>query len=355
MVGLAGIVARLTAPWIISTEALPRFANTCGVKREGEEPARYASVSSQLSLGGLFGRSTEPSPALPRAIFLGEQHHQPKVLAAQLQVIHQLFEASRGSKRRIHVVLEQWSLADQVYLNRLNREGSSACAPVAETTSEGFSESHYMPIVKLVLEMGGTVWAGFPPRSWAKLVSTADECAFEEVQQLDEARYREALEKQDKTEPTRTMADTTVPPLPASEYRHVEHVSWPHRAYLKSMFRPDERPMVGDDLVQAPPPAERKGFLAAQALKDTFLAHTMASILAWNEDNVVLAITGLGHCEWGFGAPERLKSMSGVEPFLIMTKPDDTGYWTSSPPAAELGPDWDAKQADAIIVYEWVD
>lgn len=370
--GLASIIAKLTAPLIINTETFPSFATICHhhigsgarweEKQEGvgqEVPERYGAVTSQLSLASLFPTAVPP----PRAIFLGEQHHQPKVLSAQLQILHQLFQSCQGSNRKIHVVLEQWSLTDQAQLNELNRGRldawpSSKLDGKDATTSEGFQASHYLPIVKLVLELGGTVWAGFPPRDWARMVFKAEECAFAEVQQLDWQRYATVAED--------GMQSDYIPPLPISEYSHVENVSWPHRTYLKSMFHPDQRPQLSIEDVQSPPPLEKAGFLAAQALKDTFLAHTMSNLLARDRDNIVVAITGVGHCEWGFGAPNRLKRMSGLDSFLVMTKPEDAGHWPRCPPHHhEQSPlprqseddqaSWNAKQADAIVVYEWVE
>lgn len=123
---------------------------------------------------------------------------------------------------------------------------------------------------------------------------------------------------------------------------------------MKNMFRPDKRPEIPSEANEFPP-KETKGFLAAQALKDTFLAHSMASILGKDADNIVVAVAGLGHCEWGYGAPERLKGMTGIEPYIIMTKPEDSGYWKALPNPEPLASQWKDKQADVIVLYEWVD
>ncbi|UZJ57400.1 hypothetical protein CBS101457_006720 [Exobasidium rhododendri] len=339
-------------------DSLPTYGQICRAasepQQQGEEPVCYSSMTNEMNLTSLFSASTSPPCSKARAIFVGEQHHQPKVLAAQLQIIYQLFEACK-EPNRIHVVFEQWSLLDQPYLNRINRQEADLLdlrANSEERTSEGFDVNHYLPLVKLVRELGGTVWAGFPPRSWASLISKAEDgSAFEKVQQFDKERY--TAHKVDSVD-----GKDIVPPLSVSDYRYVENISWPHRSYLKSMFRPDERPQSVAESQHTDPPKEDRGFLAAQAVKDTFLAHTMTSILAEDPLNIVVAVAGLGHCEWGFGAPERVKEMSGVDSYLIMTKADDAGYWTAAPASASEKPaniSSDRRQADAIILYNWVD
>jgi uncharacterized iron-regulated protein len=360
------MIPRLTPPKIVKTDSLPRFGQVCRAasepQQQGEEPVLFSTVANELTLSSLFDHSSSSSStaplSIPRAIFVGEQHHQPKVLAAQLQIIYQLFQACEEGVN-IHVVFEQWSLLDQPYLNTINAQDASSPNFQASSsevrTSEGFDATHYLPIVKLVRELGGTVWGGFPPRSWAQMVSKAkeDDTAFETIQQLDQQRY------------TAHSRDSTkiISPLSVADYHLIEEVSWPHRTYLKSMFRPDERPQIlAESTAEGDPPKEAKGFLPAQAIKDTFLAHTMSNILAQDPKNVVLAVTGLGHCEWGFGAPERLKKMTGIDSHLIMTKPDDSGYWTSlpveqnkAPTATSSSAESNRKQADAIILYNWVD
>lgn len=353
------MMPRLTPPRMIRGTALPTFKQVCQPagsetqKEEGqEEPVSYSTLSDEITLPLLFNASERGNEEVPRAIFLGEQHHQPKVLSSQLQILHRLFQLCKEPKK-IHIVMEHWSMADQPYLNQLNTQSGEAFDPRSDTeesTSEGFNMAHYLTIVKLVRELGGSVWGGFPPRSWAKMISKSSDCVFEQVQQLDQERYN-AHGGSSSTHPT-----SLIPPLTLSDYHYVENISWPHRVYLKSMFRPDKRPDVPHD-AKTDPPKEKSGFLAAQALKDTFLAHTMATILKRDPGNIVVAVAGLGHCEWGYGAPERLREMAGLESYIIMTKPDDGGYWSALPDAKmEPTSSWGSnKQADVVVLYEWVD
>lgn len=193
---------------------------------------------------------------------------------------------------------------------------------------------------------------------------------------------------------------------------------------------------------------ETKGFGPAQALKDSYLAHVTAWILRGarteapiavdpkeklagahhtlpvpssvalgaNVDhsgrpivNIALVVCGLGHCEYGFGAPERVvellsqQSSSTAEdgttllPYIIASKPLDSGLWlgyehpsalsvpngneaendlsssteqvpgrnepealksaATTPEAVErwLGDPWGRKLADAVLLYDWID
>ncbi|SNX86641.1 uncharacterized protein MEPE_05350 [Melanopsichium pennsylvanicum] len=187
---------------------------------------------------------------------------------------------------------------------------------------------------------------------------------------------------------------------------------------------------------------EIKGFGPAQTLKDSYLAHVTAWLLrgahqdalpAERENqpsshhtpvsaqktsaspalevsdtdrrvvNVVLVVCGLGHCEYGFGAPERVVQLlsqhdgsfdlkPGLLPYIIASKPLDSGIWlgyehdlqstaahssvTHADPSAQpeptleftdpcqsssetvqrwLSDPWGRKMADAVLLYDWID
>ncbi|SPO31269.1 uncharacterized protein UTRI_05921_B [Ustilago trichophora] len=184
---------------------------------------------------------------------------------------------------------------------------------------------------------------------------------------------------------------------------------------------------------------ESKGFGPAQALKDSYLAHVTAWILrgarpdtssiqdtslasltpsastqhvaasptgeARETDrpivNVALVVCGLGHCEYGFGAPERVVQLLSHQdecsddsatllPYIIASKPLDSGVWLgyehplqstpsqsnstdtldSTPPEDTplepprtsrdavqrwLTDPWGRKMADAVLLYDWID
>lgn len=466
----------------------PRSGRSSTLTREGSPPSDlrpYTSVLPSARRNPEESHSTVPSPlqamcaaaTAHRAIFFGEQHHQPKVLSAQMQVLyHVMSEAARKGKT-VHVVFEQWSLADQPELAghvggakasgerpspqsthssagssggaiwEVPKEGSGETTAQSGSpgqvrappgrTSEGFNSDHYMMLVQLVREMNGHVWGGFPPRDWAKMLAHGKERSNASAEAEENASINDELNDglesvrgkmewptdQEKMElqPSvleriqnsdiqryeRTLAalggaaHQVIPPLPAAQYSQVTNVGWAHRAYLRGMFAPDERPSVHADVhKQVQPPEEHAGFLPAQALKDTFFAHTVSTLLARDEDCIVVAICGAGHCEWSLGAPERVRypardenalsadyqgdelnkarQTPSLRPFIFLSKPDDAGFWparhvdagdlqdsiatptspaTSQQPGASPHADdqWMRKQADAILLYEWMD
>lgn len=387
------MIARLTPPIIVQGDLLPSFGRICRTNPEnrttefkGEEIIPLTNISSS------FHPSLEKicnSALGNRVIFFGEQHHQPKVLSSQLQVIHQLWQTakrraneSNKPEPKIHIVFEQWSLEDQPFLHKLikanNEDANQLFHASKETTSEGFSFNHYALLIKLAREIGANVWGGFPPRTWARIIARGgsgetqetekpkkdSHIAFEEVQKLDQERFQVSLSALNLSEMDAKTNHVLIPPLSKDQYKQIDRVSWAHRTYLKGMFAPEDRPLIPTEATSGQDqPLERIGFTPAQALKDTFFAHTISTILESDPNNVVIAICGLGHCEWRFGAPERLRGEE--HPYVIVSKPNDSGYWPENikepikdgnhtAPYQE-GEEWQRKQADTILLYEWID
>jgi hypothetical protein len=356
---ITSVIPRLTAPQVIKGETLPVFSQICRLERGGnspssEAPRQFHELLEEGEVDGFEAICTDARSK--RLVFLGEQHQQPKVLSAQMQVLYRLLK-DRPETEKVHVVFEQWSLSDQPFLDRLNRtsdveEIGKVIAEVESDqqdarTSEGFFLSHYAMLLRLVREMHGHVWAGFPPREWARLVAKGDGDVFGAVQQLDANRYTE----------TKDLCDDCIPPMPKASYDSAANVSWAHRSYLKGMFSPDRRPHIPEQALvdKSPgPAAEHSGFTVAQALKDSFFAHTINTLLRRESSSVVIGVCGLGHCEWSFGAPERV---AGVEPYIIITKPVDSPVWpiTDKTHEQRLSTEWHRRQADAILLYEWID
>ncbi|KAN0062872.1 hypothetical protein ACQY0O_004693 [Thecaphora frezii] len=318
------------------------------------------STSAQQAESGLSRRICAPPP---RLVFFGEQHHQPEVLRAQLQVLSALHDRcqrasvtddastprdqqQRGSPRRyrLHLVLEHFSVEDQPILDAF---GSGQLPPqglidtYAACSEEGFDLSHYMPLLLLARELGVPVWGGFPPRRWARDV------------------FREGIEAVQRSERSwlSSLADAAsgakprLPKLPKlPNWSMVTSVHAAHRSYLSSLMRPDQPPRfpslpdgsAAQPLLPAmatlsgsriyptwllrPTASESKGFAPAQALKDSYFAHVAAWLLCGGGGgaradggaaetgeehgaevvNVTLCIAGLGHVEYGHGVPERV-------------------------------------------------
>lgn len=397
-----------------------------------------------------------PQPASrppPRLIFFGEQHHQPQVMRAQLQTLHALHSQCRLASSsatekqppspiyRLHLVLEQFSILDQDMLHSFSR-GELNPDQLAEAyhaqSEEAFSIGHYMPLLMLAKELEVPVWGGFPPRSWARSVFRD---GIEGVKVDEERRVRSASEEV-KGQVVGSARELVRSPLFTS-WSAVTKIGAAHRSYLSGLMRPDLPPrfpqLPGAQEVEAvrstiyptwllnPHKIETKGFGPAQALKDSYLAHVTAWILRGARPaenvlhslpassreaavqaerpvvNIALVVCGLGHCEYGFGAPERVvqllaegekkeEDVDVVMPFIIASKPVDSGIWLgyehalqpaavgktivegvsagsigeeatkvrSSSETAEtakrwLEDPWGRKMADAVLLYDWID
>ncbi len=270
---------------------------------------------------------------------------------------------------RISLVMEHFSVLDQPLLDAF-AAGESGIAELAqayaEKSDEGFDVMHYAPLLVLAQELGGIRLVGaFPPRAWARVAFSKDaEKGLAGVKSIEAQRVRD---------------DKSAAAVPRFEaWDLASHISIAHRAYIKSLMRPDQPIQIAADYEQQEqPPAQEAGFETAQALKDSFFAHAIVSQFAGQTEGdsaaAVFAICGLGHGEYGFGAPERVVQLlqrrgtiqdGGDEewtPFLIVSKPEDGSYWIGDASkqddtgVAWNSDPWRRKMADAVVLYEWHD
>jgi len=404
----------------------------------GEPSAPEQPLRTWASYAGAAGISRQAhdfaallSP-LPRVTWFGEQHHQPAVLSAQLQLLAALHDASAG--RQVHLVLEPFALPDQALLDAFARRElplGKLAGLYNEHSEEGFGLAHYAPLLVLARDLKVKVWAGFPPRSWARAVFKQERAdAMRDLTAWDRARAEATSDAPDAEggapDPCRSGAAYTqlglrsylhTPPLGAAAHRLIYTLTTPHRTYLSSLFRPDAPPafppMVSRETAQAAvahlkdtaamahwqaadrrwraatpsstefaphlvaPQVQEKGFGPAQAVKDTYFAHVIHSILVRHPDDIVLAVAGAGHVEYYAGAPERLRAMQRAQEgerseteemhqLLVVTKPQDSAVWgtdksePSKPAAAAMSgweelALWERPCADAVVLYEWDD
>ncbi|GAK67066.1 uncharacterized protein PAN0_016d5292 [Moesziomyces antarcticus] len=386
-------------------------------------------------------RCTAPPP---RLVFFGEQHHQPHVMRAQLQTLHALHaqcqQASSADHAptstppiyRLHLILEHFSVLDQGMLHSFSqgRMGPDELAHAYHAHSEeSFHIGHYMPLLMLAKELDVPIWGGFPPRRWARQVFRNG---------VDAVKSDEHKRSSPESSAAETASDPTVSKLSGAgtprrsplftAWSSVTNISAAHRSYLSGLMRPDlppRFPPISDAATSAAPALDRpgqptiyptwllqpqnvelKGFGPAQALKDSYLAHVTAWILRGARDaepsapasqggsgkdrpvvNVALVVCGLGHCEYGFGAPERVVQLLSqhspaegewTRPYIIASKPLDSGIWLgyehaqSKASAQEhdagkqetatraevqqwLSDPWARKMADAVVLYDWID
>lgn len=288
--------------------------------------------------------------------------------------------------------MEQFSLISQSSLSKfqtgemgfdeLNKE-------YLEKSKEGFQLQHYAPLLLLARELDIKIWAGFPERTWAKIIMKE---GVEQVKKLEKDRVKaiegkgmNEVEDQDQNQNRDGISEFT-------QWDQVMNLGQDHRAFLKGLMNPD-RPIAfpalenGQDSTSSSPyptsrlpipPPESKGFSPAQALKDSYFAHVISEVLKNDQDQVeekiktkdsasiksvdeptsptpnpasdedryqevetvdtVFAVCGSGHCEFGLGTPERCvtflkeSSLMGIDPVIIISKPRDSEVW--------LGPEY---------------
>lgn len=309
-------------------------------------------VDLPRALERLFAAAApSPSPlpsSSPRLVVFGEQHHQPRVLDAQLAVLSSFVRHHTSSSQPSHLVMEHFSLLDQPMLD-LHASRSISDAELIATyaaSTEGFRIEHYLPLLHAARNLGVRVVGGFPPRPWAQLAYRTG---------LD-AVMAEELKRQHR-------GDQLIPPF--TDWDSARNVSYAHSTYLSSLIHPDAPPCFPPVDPPATPdqpyPTDRlgarapqdRGFELAQTLKDAYFAHSITSLLAHGN---VLAITGLGHCEYGLGALERTQET----PLVILSKPQDTSVWRGAS-TEQSGPSllpgtgdpWSHAASNAVVLYEW--
>lgn len=352
------MLRHLSDPKLV-TRGLPVFQSSfIAGDRDQSNPARscaeryvrwkeFAFTSSNISsftnlLASVSSDEHGSIRGLPRVTFFGEQHHEPSVLRSQLQAFSALHTAATNLSQsvtsrksyRLHLVLEHFSILDQDLLaafsaGRLN--DSELVEAYEKESVEGFQLNHYLPLLKLAKELDVPIWGGFPPRAWAKLVNR-------EGVKLAETKEDERMNN----------VDTSCIHVPRfTAWDSVVNLSDAHKSYLSSLRNPDKplrfppsytNPHGSIENAVTP---ETKGFHPAQALKDAYLAHVTAWVLntpdTETDVNIVMVICGLGHCEYGFGAPERLvkylqseatsSELRRLRPFIIASKFNDARIW----------------------------
>lgn len=321
---IAPVVARLS-PLCVRTAQLPRFTTSpAAIQASWSE---YGSSTPSVQLDQWLSERLGASPR-PRCIIFGEQHHQPGVLKAQLQLLQAL--ASPPFSYRVTLLMEHFNLLQQPLLHAFAQSGDPEPLQTEYAKSrEGFriTQAGYLPLLQLARELDNVnseVIAGFPPREWARIVMKDGK---DGILQDEEIAKSGALTGFDN-------------------WKGLD-VSLEHNAYIKSSIS-GNKPV----LEQAP---KQGGLNAAQAFKDTIMAWKADEILETQVEggnDILLVICGSGHCEFDFGVTERLTACKRDETLLIVCKPDDGAYWNID----ETSPIDNGKSvADATIIYEAID
>lgn len=332
---ISELLSQLKPSRILTQAAwIPRFRQTCFVDEtvEGDEPRDTSSAPSPVTWQEHV--SSAPPAAFsdsfatllagrPQLVYFGEQHHQPHVIRAQIQLMAALADhrdalqseasapATTSSSSRttyhLHLLLEHFSMADQPLLDRFHAGTlsiSELCSAYRQRSNEGFQIEMYAPLLLLAREKGARIWGGFPERQWARKTMKEGIAA---VKQLESSRSSslEAEPTKVQPEPQQDAAQPHPVPRPPSplaplditqrssiplfsNWDQVSTMAASHRSFLSSLMRPEGSPYfprlsslagcIGPlspyrvDLSSKPEAAE-KGFRPAQALKDSYLAH----------------------------------------------------------------------------------
>ena len=271
-------------------------------------------------------------------ILFGEQHHQPRVLGAELALVHML--ASPPYNYRLTLLMEHFNLLQQPLLLSFSQSGDiENLQDEYRKSSEGFrlTPNGYLPLLQLARDMENVyseIIAGFPPREWARLVMREGIGAAAKSEQIQDSDIFRGFDR---------WADLQVSNL--------------HAAYIRSS--------ISGQRLQIDETPKQEGLNAAQAFKDTVMGWKIDQHLAATEkrqvfpnestspqDELLLVICGSGHCEFGMGVTERIRNCKRNEILVLVTKPDDGYYWQDD---EQDGASPEALLADAIIIYEAVD
>lgn len=190
---------------------------------------------------------------------------------------------------------------------------------------------HLAPLLWLAKEKGVPIIAGFPPRGWARDFLRDGEGV------LSKLKDDFAFDRPEDTKP-----------------KHLEH-----EAYFESLLS-GSAPRT-----KIPEGEARKGarILPAQLLKDAVMAWSIDQQLA--KGKIVVALAGLGHMEYGFGIPERVRQAKREDMILIACKSNnESELWQRSRLIGAVGAGASAEDktaaahdrtiADAVYLYDAV-
>lgn len=349
MPSVASVASRLSLmPVLVGHSILPRFPSAsskaveCATWEDLQAKALDTPSSSTLPDEIRRALSVAERRKKPiKVVMFGEQHHQPRVLAAQLQLLHTL--STLPQQRKITVLMEHFSLLQQPILSAYAEDGDlEALVTEYEKGSEGFRIApSYWPILHMAREskaVQSEIRAGFPPREWARFVMRGGKDGL--FAEVPEAKAVLGGGKQ---------------PFDEARWEDLK-VSREYAAYIKSSIS-----ATPPDLSLPEGEIKQGGLNAAQAFKDSIMAWQIGKLLSEastsedeGADNLLVVFAGAGHCEYSMGVMERIKAISREEILLVVTKPLDGQYWYG---IQQEGASVESGQpiADLVVLYEPID
>ena len=329
---IPAVLERCT-PVRLATKSLPRWGWTTARTVPNDEPPTIAWPDVLRDAGEPSSiEAVVAAHATARCFIVGEQHHQPRVLLAQLAVL----DALSRRPSTLHVVLEMFNVLQADMLERFGasyRDGEAKEDEAAAGErlvsdydtdgSETFQLEHYLPLLYLARSRGVKLHGGFPPRRWARTVSK------EGVDAAKRQAADEGYPAFDRWEDLRTSPE--------------------HQAYIRSLIR-GQPPVVEP----AKPDQPIGGLPAAQASKDAVCAFVVDGILA-DPSATVLVITGSGHVEYGYAIVERVRSVERSQQCVIVAAAEDQPVWRGERWGEALSGTDGRAIADAVFLYDAID
>lgn len=332
---MSRLVSRLGAI-SIKSGALPLFSWSLASHRDTTKPPVEVSITEALESNEMQDLRAYISKHVvqgQKVFFMGEHHEQPRILAAQLTILDELAKQGKEHKTPVVVVVEQFNVMQQPMLKTFNNmpenpeAGDEQAAATkllddyADDATEGWDLTHYVPLFMLARQARCKLVGGFPPRSWARIISKEGVDALREQQ-------------------AQSIAD-----IGFDRWDDLK-CSPQHSAFLRALMS-GEPPALADDN------QPQKSMHTAQAFKDAMLAFSIDKELNENETApIVLVITGSGHCEYGFGGPERLRSLPRQDVNILICKSNQESTIWKSEHWAEEAQTADRCIADAIFCYD---
>jgi len=278
----------------------------------------FRPVSSSVNTLTTTTSSIDPIQlfSASRCIILGEQHHQPYLLAAQVRLLSQHASYCHKHDLKLFLVLEHFSILQQPLLDAFAREPVSASTTSTDTSNsntntsadtliqeyargdEGFDiAGHYGYLLAAARKANVRVMGGFPPRAMAKRATGGNPQPWHEAVRLGWLKTYDEQEVNHKTM--------------VKQFAYFESclrgdIHWRPESFAdQSKISQQPNNLTNQSDSNTNMMAQR--IFPAQVFKDAVMAHQITRILAADSRHSVMAICGNGHADWRLGIPERVE------------------------------------------------
>ncbi|TRY72743.1 hypothetical protein TCAL_00189 [Tigriopus californicus] len=239
-----------------------------------------------------------------RLVYIGEHHAQPEVVELELAIVDSMLRSLGGQNGSLYVVMEHFPMDRQDLLSKY-LSGSLELNEFHESYQAETKEGHKLLAYEHLLEYVKAhqpkirLLAGFPPRPFSRIaMNETRETVAEKAIELGFLTTEEEL-------------------IPGSDL---------HYQFFEGLIS-------GRPFAQSSPSDVDGNFrkiFPAQTLKDSVMAAMVTRCIrsSTGPEDKFIAICGSGHCEYGFGVPERVESSGviGKDETLTVTVRDGDSY-----------------------------